>query len=211
MKLKRKPCSYTRISQKFSSKHKGLDMVNVKGTTVYATDDGIVVAASYGAWDSSYGNMVAIKHSWGYTNHAHLSKMSVKVGAKVSAGSKIGEIGSTGNSTGNHLHFEVHIPNKWDRKDPEDYFPSASPNYTVGKNYKTTVNLNVREKASVKSDKKAKFELTKNAQEHAMADGTLKKGTTVTCQKVVKDGSDIWMKIPSGYIAAYYKGKRYVE
>ena len=211
MKLNRKPCSYTRISQKFSSKHKGIDLVNVKGTPVYATYDGTVVAASYGAWDSSYGNMVAIKHSWGYTNHAHLSKINVKNGAKVKAGTKIGEIGSTGNSTGNHLHFEVHIPNKWYRKNPENYFPSDSINYTVGKTYTLSVNLNVRKSASTSSAKLTKKELTANAQKNATASGVLKKGTKVTCKETKKDGSDIWMRIPSGWVAAYYDGKRYVS
>lgn len=57
---------------------------------------------------------------------------------------------------------------------------------------------------------KSRKQLTANAREHAYSNGTLKKGTRVTCKDVRKNGSDIWIKIPSGWIAAYYGGKKYV-
>lgn len=57
---------------------------------------------------------------------------------------------------------------------------------------------------------KSRKQLTVNAREHAYSNGTLKKGTRVTCKDVRKVGSDIWIKIPSGWIAAYYGGKKYV-
>ena len=107
---KYRPIKYKRISQYYKKKtHRGIDLAAPTGTNVYATCAGTVVAAKYGAWDSSYGNMVAIYHGNGdYTNHAHLSKIKVKVGQKVKAGQLIGLCGSTGHSTGPHVHFEIH-------------------------------------------------------------------------------------------------------
>ena len=122
-KIKELPIKWERISQPFKpGKHRGIDLAAPTGRTVRACASGVVVAASYGAWDSSYGKMVAIRHSGGtYTNCAHLSKISVKVGQKVKAGTKIGECGSTGNSTGPHVHFEVHLERKWNRVNPAPY------------------------------------------------------------------------------------------
>lgn len=126
-----KPCVYTGISQPFKpGKHKGIDLVNHKTyakTPIRAVADGVVVAASKGAWDKSYGNMVAIYHGNGdYTNYAHLSKISVKVGQTVSANQQIGLMGTTGNSTGIHLHFEYHKGKKWNRVDPKPYMDEAA-------------------------------------------------------------------------------------
>ena len=146
--LKNKPCEYTGISQPYKpGKHRGIDLVNHKlysKTPIRATADGVVVAASKGAWDKSYGNMVAVYHGDGnYTNHAHLSKISVKVGQKVKAGDLLGYMGTTGNSTGIHLHFEVHLGKKWNRVDPKPFMDAAGK----GKQYKVVTKkdpLNVR-------------------------------------------------------------------
>ncbi len=85
--------------------HEGLDFAADRGTPVYATADGEVVMAG---WQSGYGNMVEINHGYNYvTRYAHLSKIHTKPGTKVKRGDLIGEVGNTGKSTGNHLHYEV--------------------------------------------------------------------------------------------------------
>lgn len=88
------------------SGHLGLDIAAGLGESVFAADSGLVVYAgmSYGG----YGNMVMIDHGNGYqTLYGHLSVILVRCGQSVSRGSRIGSAGSTGNSTGAHLHFEV--------------------------------------------------------------------------------------------------------
>ncbi len=89
-----------------SGHHKGLDIAAPLGEETISVDQGIVTKSYY---SSTYGHVVFISHPNGLeTVYAHLSKRSVKEGDKVSIGQKIGEIGSTGVSTGAHLHFEVH-------------------------------------------------------------------------------------------------------
>lgn len=88
--------------------HKGLDIANSHGSPIRAAADGTVIQASTG-WNGGYGTSIKIRHANGYVTHyAHLSSLSVKVGQKVSAGQVIGRMGSTGSSTGSHLHFEVY-------------------------------------------------------------------------------------------------------
>jgi len=90
----------------FWSGHLAIDIGAVTGQTVYASDSGVVVYA--GGISGGYGNMVMIDHGNGYaTLYAHLSAISVRCGQSVYQGGAIGAAGSTGNSTGPHLHFEV--------------------------------------------------------------------------------------------------------
>ncbi|HTN93122.1 MAG TPA: M23 family metallopeptidase [Gallionella sp.] len=85
--------------------HEGVDFVAEAGTPIYASAGGVVDYASY---QPDYGNMVEIDHGNDIvTRYAHASKLFVKVGQVVRRGEKIAEVGSTGRSTGNHLHFEV--------------------------------------------------------------------------------------------------------
>lgn len=87
--------------------HEGIDMAGPVGTAIFATGDGEVVFAG---WQSGYGNLIKIKHELGTeTRYGHLSKIRVKVGQKVSRGSRIGDMGNTGRSTGSHLHYEVRV------------------------------------------------------------------------------------------------------
>lgn len=87
------------------SGHGGIDIGKPQGTPVYASLSGTVTVAQY---SSSYGYFVMIDHGNGLeTLYAHNSKLLVSVGQIVTAGEKISEVGSTGDSTGNHLHFEV--------------------------------------------------------------------------------------------------------
>lgn len=87
--------------------HKGVDLAGPTGTPVYATADGTVGMAQ---WFSSYGNYVQIEHGAGLqTRYGHLSSYTVKPGQVVKKGMLIGHIGSTGRSTGPHLHYEVRV------------------------------------------------------------------------------------------------------
>ena len=94
------------ITQRFSWYHPGIDIANKSLPNVLAADAGTVVFAG---WDSAgYGNMILIDHGNGYkTRYAHLSRIYVVVGQTVNRGAAIGKMGSTGHSTGPHLHFEV--------------------------------------------------------------------------------------------------------
>jgi murein DD-endopeptidase MepM/ murein hydrolase activator NlpD len=86
--------------------HKGLDIAAPNGTSIVAAADGVVTYAQYNS--GGYGNLVKISHGNGVeTYYAHCSKLYVSVGQTVSAGDTIAAVGSTGNSTGNHLHFEI--------------------------------------------------------------------------------------------------------
>ena len=85
--------------------HSGLDISAQKGQAVYATADGVVQSAGY---TGDYGNLIVIKHDFGLsTRYGHLSAYKVKVGDSVRRGDVIGLVGSTGRSTGAHLHYEI--------------------------------------------------------------------------------------------------------
>lgn len=87
--------------------HAGVDMAGPRGTPIYSTADGVVVAAGR---ESGYGNVVKIRHDFGLeTVYGHLSRIRVTVGQQVSRGVQIGDMGSTGRSTGSHLHYEVRV------------------------------------------------------------------------------------------------------
>lgn len=121
---------YTRISSPFGYRicpyhgrelHGGVDLPAPLGTDILAAQGGTVVVSTYG---SSYGNHVAISHPDGSrTMYCHMSARLVAVGDTVSQGQTIGRVGSTGNSTGNHLHFEVWTNgNSSSRVNPMEYF-----------------------------------------------------------------------------------------
>lgn len=96
-----------RITQYFSWKHNGVDIANKVGTAIYAAEAGTVEIAS-GGYNGGYGNTILINHGGGKkTRYGHLSKLYVKAGETVEKGENIGLMGSTGRSTGPHLHFEV--------------------------------------------------------------------------------------------------------
>lgn len=93
---------------KIRTMHKGVDMSTDYGVPVYATGDGVVEKTEQGKRRRGYGRQILINHKFGYkTRYAHLQKMFVKAGDKVQRGQLIGEVGSTGGSTGPHLHYEV--------------------------------------------------------------------------------------------------------
>ena len=90
--------------------HKGSDFAGKTGTDIFATADGVVTHAG---WQSGYGKLVSIKHAFGIeTKYAHNSNLRVKVGQRVSRGDHIADMGTTGRSTGTHLHYEVRVNGK---------------------------------------------------------------------------------------------------
>lgn len=85
--------------------HAGIDLASYKGNPIYATGDGVVESAEY---NKGYGNSVIVDHGFGYkTRYAHMNAIAVRAGQKVSRGTHLGYVGTTGKSTGNHLHYEV--------------------------------------------------------------------------------------------------------
>ena len=103
---------------KTDKSHAGMDLSANIGTPVYVTGNGTVRQAG---WDGLYGNCIIVDHGFGYvTRYAHLNKIKVRVGQKVVRGEVIGEVGSTGKSTGPHLHYEVHV--KGEIVNPVNYY-----------------------------------------------------------------------------------------
>lgn len=101
------PTQGHRMSQYFSWRHPGVDIANKVGTPIYAADDGVVEISQSG-WNGGYGLTIVINHGNGIkTRYGHASKLFVKVGDTVERGENIAAMGSTGRSTGSHLHFEV--------------------------------------------------------------------------------------------------------
>jgi murein DD-endopeptidase MepM/ murein hydrolase activator NlpD len=96
---------YHQVGKHWINTHSGQDFVVPSGTAVRAAHSGTIVTAG---WGGAYGNNIVIKHgSQLYTQYGHLSKFEVHVGQQVITGQEIAKSGSTGNSTGPHLHFEV--------------------------------------------------------------------------------------------------------
>ncbi|MBR7554505.1 peptidoglycan DD-metalloendopeptidase family protein [Allobacillus sp. GCM10007491] len=96
----------SKMGPRWGSYHKGIDIAGVGNRTIKSADNGTVVQAS---WDGAYGNRVVINHNNGFkTTYSHLSSMSVSPGQTVKKGQSIGQMGTTGRSTGVHLHFEVY-------------------------------------------------------------------------------------------------------
>ncbi|WP_318616556.1 peptidoglycan DD-metalloendopeptidase family protein [Sporosarcina sp. YIM B06819] len=95
----------SQMGTRWGRTHQGIDIARPSARTIKAADNGVVTAAG---WQGAYGNRIVITHNNGYeTLYAHLSSIDVKVGQTVPQGTAIGIMGSTGRSTGVHLHFEV--------------------------------------------------------------------------------------------------------
>lgn len=105
------------VGYRWGRLHKGLDIARPSNYTIKAADNGTVVEAGY---SGSFGNKIVINHNNGMkTIYAHMSSLKVSVGQTVTKGQQIGVMGSTGNSTGTHLHFELYINGAL--KNPLDY------------------------------------------------------------------------------------------
>jgi murein DD-endopeptidase MepM/ murein hydrolase activator NlpD len=98
--------------------HEGMDFTAPTGTDVYATGNGTIQSAQ---WQQGFGNCIQINHGYGYiTLYAHLNGFKARVGQQVKRGDVIGFVGSTGKSTGPHLHYEVHF--KGNIMNPQNYY-----------------------------------------------------------------------------------------
>ncbi len=123
-----RPVAWSRISSRFGFRrhpilktkrfHDGFDMVAPFGSPVYASESGVVTFAGV---SGGYGNMVEIRHKSITTRYGHLSKISVEVGQSVKKKNLIGRVGSTGLSTGPHLHFEVRRNSDGQLQNPRKY------------------------------------------------------------------------------------------
>lgn len=125
------------ITQEYSAEHKAIDIAASSGSPVYAAEDGTVsyVQIWDGSYDTtgrmSYGHMVEVRHADGTTTlYAHLSEINVQQGEKVVRGQRIGRVGSTGNATGPHLHFEV-ITSEG-KADPAEYLWTMPGEWIMG-------------------------------------------------------------------------------
>lgn len=106
------------LGYRWGKMHKGIDIARPSDLSIKAADHGVVVSAGFNA--GGYGNRVEIDHGNGMvTTYSHMSSINVQAGQKVAAGTKIGVMGATGDSTGVHLHFELFINGQL--KDPLDY------------------------------------------------------------------------------------------
>ena len=122
------PASYNTLSSLYgnrihpitrkANKHTGIDIPAPSGTNIYAAKSGVVTTSTY---NRSYGNYVVVSHSDGTsTLYAHMVKRNATVGKTVKQGAVIGYVGTTGSSTGNHLHYEVRV--NGNRTDPINYY-----------------------------------------------------------------------------------------
>ncbi|MBE6058204.1 M23 family metallopeptidase [Clostridium sporogenes] len=103
-------CITSKFGKRWGKFHKGLDIGAPSGNAIYSSLDGRVI---YSGWEEGYGKVIKIKHnSELITIYAHCSKLYVKVGQYIKKGEKIGEVGSTGRSTGPHVHFELRKNNE---------------------------------------------------------------------------------------------------
>ena len=101
--------------------HEGHDWAGPRGTPIHATAEGVVVHAGQ---QGGYGKLIKIRHDFGFeTRYAHLSKIRVQVGQRVSRGERIGDMGNSGRSTGTHVHYEVRAGGK--AIDPMKYIKAA--------------------------------------------------------------------------------------
>lgn len=224
------------VSQRYKGKsHNGIDLVGAGYTldNVVAHSDGTVVGVvsniNYNTSKSGrriYGNYVKIKHDNGmYTFYAHLKygSVAVSLNQRVTKGQVLGYMGNTGYSFGAHLHFEVRNANNV-QIDPTAYVGAELPittnnavqsTYKVGTTYTTQVILKVRAGAGTNYAQKSYNQLTFNAKANAYSSGVnigcLKAGTRVTCLEVKNVNNDIWIRIPSGWIAGKHNGKTYVK
>jgi murein DD-endopeptidase MepM/ murein hydrolase activator NlpD len=125
------PVAFAYISSPFGKRwwrqHQGIDLAAPHNASIYAASSGTVV---YSGWESGYGKSVVIDHGNGIkTRYAHCSKLLVRVGSVVKKGALIAKVGSTGHSTGPHLHFEVIVNGV--RKNPAWYYAFQRSNTPV--------------------------------------------------------------------------------
>jgi murein DD-endopeptidase MepM/ murein hydrolase activator NlpD len=113
----------SRFGRRWGKMHKGIDIAGPVGTPINSAAEGIVVFAG---WQGGYGQLVEIKHADGTTTrYGHNSRLVVSAGQTVAQGQQVSEMGSTGHSTGSHLHFEIR-PNGGDAINPIAHLPKLA-------------------------------------------------------------------------------------
>jgi murein DD-endopeptidase MepM/ murein hydrolase activator NlpD len=114
----------SRYGRRWGRMHQGIDIAGPTGTPIVAAADGVVVASGYSS--GGYGNVIDVQHADGsFTRYGHNSRLLAGVGQQVKQGQNIAEMGSTGRSTGPHLHFEYHS-GSGNAVNPMAYLPSSS-------------------------------------------------------------------------------------
>ena len=111
--------------------HKGQDIAAPTGTKVKSVDDGVVVRSTPPGQSGGYGNFIVVKHKDFYSAYGHLSKREVNKGDTVKKGQLIGLVGSTGQSTGPHLHFEIRKTENGAQIDPKPYLTGSELSSTI--------------------------------------------------------------------------------
>jgi murein DD-endopeptidase MepM/ murein hydrolase activator NlpD len=196
--------------------HTGVEFVNKFGTPVYAAGEGTVIFAGpdskpvYMPWPNYYGNLVVIQHPGQlYTLYAHLSKILVQPGQKVTTSDQIGEVGQTGVAIGPHLHFEVR------RGDAEDESLTENPElWLVPDQSQEGVPLGMLQLSVLGPDgrlvEKAKFTLEHHPNQSQSADLVYYQDTYA--KKMLKDEENVGIgDLPAGFyrILLLYNGNRY--
>ena len=202
--------------------HYGVDYACGK-VPVYALESGTVYKRGYQAGGA--GNYVYVKYPrlGVAVAYFHLTSIAVKQGQSVGRGTRIGVAGTTGGSTGVHLHIGVRNLSTWKWQNPETWLANYTPagtgssgggsaGYRVGSTYTLRANVYVRSGPGTGYAKKLRSALTAGAKAHTVPSryALLKKGTRVTCKEVKVTGSEVWMKIPSGWVCARKARKVYI-
>ncbi len=209
--------SYTYRGKKVSDFHYGNDLIanpNNRNEEIVAFADGVVTAVQKIGVQYGTKCFVRIKHNNGYyTLYSHLKSGSIVVnkGDRVAKGQKLGIIGTTGQSTAVHLHFQIDKGSNASAIDPYDYLfnnkefiNQTKEQYTTG-NYITLEPMNLRCGAGIKYAIKKVKDMSINGRKHATstnlnANAEYKKNTEFTAQKIIPLGNEIWALCPSGYI-----------
>lgn len=210
---------YTYKGKLVKDTHKGIDLIaspKNNNAEIVAFADGVVTAVQKTGVQYGTGCYVRIKHDNGYyTKYFHMKSGSivVNVGDRVTKRQKLGIIGTTGQSTGVHLHFQIDKGSNASAIDPYDYvfgskeFKSLQNNteqYPKG-NYITLDDMNIRTGAGANFAIKKVSQMSANGKKHATstnlnANATYKKGTEFTALEIIQKGTEYWAKSPSGYI-----------
>ena len=222
--------TYTYKGKKVTDFHHGIDLIanpNHRNEEIRAVEDGIVTGVQKTGEQYGTGCYVRLKHANGlYTLYYHMRSGTIGVskGQKVTKGQKLGIIGTTGKSTGVHLHFQIDKGSSSTSRDPYDYVfgnknildDNPTPSYSKG-NYKTTCAMNVRTGAGTNNAIKKYKDLTADGKKNAVyktsnANAVYKAGTVFTALEIVSNSYGVWGRSPSGWICIKgASGKEYCK
>ena len=141
--------------------HQGQDIAAPAGTKVKSVADGVVVRSTSPSESGGYGNFIVIKHKDFYSAYGHLSKREVKKGDTVKKGELIGLVGSTGQSTGPHLHFEIRKTQDGSQVDPKPYLNGSEINATILSKTDTNDKKDSDSETDTKTDDDTEIKLSK--------------------------------------------------